>query len=124
VQPDRGRLRELKEALLLGDPVDDRLRFELVGLLEYVAATLPNPRGRPQNEALRQRAGVVGVLHERHGMKLELALNIVAEGSTEAAKTRDRDGLRAAYRRMKASPQRVLVPERVVIATLARAAMK
>lgn len=124
MQPKAERLRQIKEALFLGDPVDEALRFELVGLLEYLAASIPNPRGRPANTRLRQRAGVVGVLHERHGMKLELALNVVAEGPTEAARKRERKSLMDAYSKLKASAQRVLVPERDVIRALARAASR
>lgn len=122
MHPRAERLRQIKEALLLGDPVDEALRFELVGLIEYLSASLPNPRGRPANAEQRLRAGVVGVLHEKHGMKLELALNVACEGSSEADRAADRDRLKAVYRRLRATGETVRVPERLVIATLARAA--
>lgn len=112
----------MKEALLLGDPVDGRLRFELVGLIEYLSQHLPKRRGRPPNDLLRQRAGVVGVLHDRHGMKIELALNLVAQGESEADRARDRASVRECYRKLKASRARVVVPEHLVTRALAKAA--
>lgn len=122
MRPDRERLRQLKEALLLGDPIDDRLRIELVGYLELLGSIIPAPRGRPVNSQLRQRAGIVGVLHVTHGMKLELALNVAAVGATEDERARDRKSLRDAYMKLKRTGERVPVPERLVIAALARCA--
>ena len=117
------RLREIREALLFGEPIDGETRLELLALLEFATARLPAPRGRPIDADLRRRAGVVGVLHVKHRLKLELALNIVGRADgTERDRARDRERLRYAFRKLKASGEAVRVPERDVTRALALAA--
>lgn len=117
------RLREIREALIFGEQLDGDTRLELLAALETLIALQPSPRGRPADPALRRRAGVVGVLHQRHGLKLELALNIVGlRDGPEEERARDRKALLGAFRRLKASGEPVRVPERDVSAALARVA--
>jgi hypothetical protein len=107
------RLREIREALLFGDAIDGDMRLELLAVIERSDLARPR-RGRRMDEALRRRAGVVGVLHERHGVTLKAALTAAwpeASGSQRA-------GLERAYRRLR-NVSTVKVPERLVRAALA-----
>jgi hypothetical protein len=108
------RLRELKEALLLGDPLDPQQRFELVGLLEYLSQQHQPRPGRPVDQALRRRAGVVGVLHDKHGVPLKAAIFAAAPTATP----RERSSVERVYRALRASADRVEVPERAIRAAL------
>lgn len=106
------RLRELREALIFGDPLDERARLDLLAILER--AGVEPRRGRPTDKLLRRRAGVVGVLHEQHGIGLKQALFAAAP----TASWRERERLRAAYHALQAKGETVRVPERAARAAL------
>lgn len=109
------RLRELREALLWGDPLDERARLELLGVLEFAMQRRPTPRGRPPDQALRSRAAIVGVLHERHGVALKAALFAAAPNAGE----KERGNIERTYRALRAANETVKVAERLVRDALA-----
>lgn len=99
----------------MGDPVDDRMRYEIVGLLELLAHHLPRARGRPVDSALRARAAVVGVLHEKHGIPLKVALF----GAAPRASEDDRIAIERTYRALRESRDPVPAPAALVQSALA-----
>jgi hypothetical protein len=114
VNASRERLRDLKVALLLGDPLDAQERLEMVAIIEYVSQHLPAVRGRP-GTPVRVRAGVVGVLHAKHGIPLKTALFAAAP----QADARGRASIERTFRAMRAADEKVEVPEAAVRRALA-----
>lgn len=107
------RLRELREALIFGDPLDERARLDLLAILERAGAE-PR-RGRPADHQLRQRAAVVGVLHQQHAVPLKSAIFAAAPDASE----RDRRNIERTYRTLRASGETIRVPEIVAREALA-----
>lgn len=111
---DDGRLRELREALIFGDPLDERARLDLLAILERAGPE--RRRGRPADKRLRLRAGIVGALVEKHGMPPKAALCAAAPDASE----REWTNIERTYRAMRATGDTVHVPERLVREALRR----
>lgn len=97
------RLRELREALIFGDPLDERARLDLLAVLER--AGVEPRRGRRADCILRQRAGVVGVLHEQDGIPIKSAIFAAAPAASE----REHQNIERTYRALRASGETVRV---------------
>lgn len=112
------RLRELREAILWNDPLSESQRLELLGVLDYLSTQ--RARGRPADQALRNRAGVVGVLRDRHGLPLKVAIYAAAPDASE----REHESVKRTYHALRSSGEAVRVPERLVRDALARLGRK
>jgi len=94
-------LRDLLAVLKSNHPITREMRQSLASIVEQ---RLERPRGRPAgsiDEALLISTLVVAVLHEEHGMKLEVAAGAVASQADPEVHRKRSLSLQRSYRKLK-----------------------